>query len=153
MVTSLERRRPVAIDNIPSVRNSRFSRHFLATRETIFAGDDRQPFNVVKIRHTGPQCTPRAWERVQKTLSRFHFIYIEPQLGTPMLQFLEHLQSTRSLDNEEDEEDEEDEPDILDYPDALMSCPFCGRPFDEQDTLVTRGVLPPDHRPRPMGGV
>ena len=43
MVTSLERRRPVAIDNIPSVRNSRFSRHFLATRETIFAGDDRQP--------------------------------------------------------------------------------------------------------------
>ena len=111
-------------------------------------------FNVVKIRHTGPQCVPKAWERLQKTLSRFHFIYIEPQLGTPMLQYLEHLQSTRSLDNdEEDEEDEEDEPDILDYPDALMSCPFCGRPFDDQDTLVTRGVLPPDNRPRPMGGV
>ena len=47
MVTSLERRRPVAIDNIPSVRISRFSRHFLATRETIFAGDDRQPAGVV----------------------------------------------------------------------------------------------------------
>ena len=106
-------------------------------------------FNVVKIRHTGPQCVPKAWERLQKTLSRFHFIYIEPQLGNPMLQYLEHLQDTRSLDNDdEDEDDEEDEPNILDYPDALMSCPFCGRAFDDQDTLVTRGVLLPDNRPR-----
>ena len=70
-----------------------------------------------------------------------------------MRQFLEHLQRTRSPDIEEDdEEDEEDEPDIRDHPEALMTCPFCGRPFDEQDTLSTRGVLPPGHRPRPMGG-
>ena len=47
-----------------------------------------------------------------------------------------------------DDEDEEDEPNILDYPDALMSCPFCGRAFDDQDTLFTRGVLLPDNRPR-----
>ena len=92
-------------------------------------------FNIVKIRHTGPPCSPRAWERVQRTLSRFHFIYIEPQLGIPMLQFLEHLQRTRSPDIEEDdEEDEEDDPDIRDYPEVLLTCPFCGRPFDEQDT-------------------
>ena len=110
-------------------------------------------FNIVKIRHTGPPCSPRAWERVQRTLSRFHFIYIKPQLGIPMLQFLQHLQRTRSPDlDEDDEEDEEEDPDIRDYPDVLMTCPFCGHRFDEQDTLNTRGVLLPQHRPRPMGG-
>ena len=110
-------------------------------------------FNIVKIRHTGTQCAPRAWERVQRTLSQFHFIYIEPQLAIPMRQFLEHLKRTRSPEIEDDEDEEEDdEPDIRDHPGVLMTCPFCGRPFDEQDTLRTRGVLLPGHRPRPMGG-
>ena len=110
-------------------------------------------FNIVKIRHTGPPCTPRAWDRVRRTLSQFHFIYIEPQLGIPMLQFLQHLQRTRSPDlDEDDEEDEEEDPDIRDYPEVLMTCPFCGHRFDDQDTLRTRGVLLPGHRPRPMGG-
>ena len=110
-------------------------------------------FNIVKIRHTGPPCTPRAWDRVRRTLSQFHLIYIEPQLGEPMLQFLEHLQRTRTPDlDDDDEEDEEEDPDIRDYPDVLMTCPFCGHRFDEQDTLNTRGVLLPGHRPRPMGG-
>ena len=47
MVTLLERRRAVEFDNIPSVRISRFSRHFLATRETIFEGDDSKPIFLV----------------------------------------------------------------------------------------------------------
>ena len=46
-VTLLERRRAVEFDNIPSVRISRFSRHFLATRETIFEGDDSKPVREV----------------------------------------------------------------------------------------------------------
>ena len=48
MVTLLERRRAVAFDNIPSVRISRFSRHFLATRETIFEGYDSKPLKVAE---------------------------------------------------------------------------------------------------------
>ena len=66
-----------------------------------------------------------------------------------MLQYLEHLHDTRSLDSDdEDDDDEDDEPNILDYPEALMSCPFCYRAFDDQDILFTRGVLLPDNRPR-----
>ena len=41
MVTLMERRRAVAFDNIPSVRISRFSRHFLAIASPVFIHQNR----------------------------------------------------------------------------------------------------------------
>ena len=130
------------------LRNSHDLYHFKPILKEIYDGS--YMFNIVKIRHTGPPCTPRAWDTVRKTLSQFHLIYIEPQLGDPMLQYLEFLQ--RTLVPEDDEDDDDEDPDIRDYPDILMTCPFCGHHFDEQETLTTRGVLLPRQRPRPMGG-
>ena len=72
MVTLLERRRAVEFDNIPSVRNSRFSRHFLATRETIFAGDDRQPLKVVNL----PKIDNVQWPYLTYIITFFHLLYI-----------------------------------------------------------------------------
>ena len=70
------------------LRNFHDLHHFKPILNEIYDGSFM--FNVVKIHHTGPPCTPRAWDTVRKTLSQFHLIYIEPQLGEPMLQFLEY---------------------------------------------------------------
>ena len=108
--------------------------HFRPILDEIFNGSFM--FNILKVRHTGPSCTPGAWDTVRKTLSHYHLIYIEPQLGDPMLQYLEHLKQT--LDPEEDDDDEDDDdPDIRAYPNILMTCPFCGHHFDDQETLNT----------------
>ena len=123
--------------------------HFKPILDAIYDGSFM--FNVVKIRHTGPPCKPGAWDTVRKTLSKFYLIYIEPQLGDLMLQYLEHLKQTLDPEDEDDDTDDED-PDIRAYPNILMTCPFCGHHFDEQETLNTRGVLLPRQRPRPMGG-
>ena len=123
--------------------------HFKPILDEIFNGSFM--FNIIKVRHTGPPCTPGAWDTVRKTLSQYHLIYIEPQLGDPMLQYLELLKQTLDPEDEDDDEDDED-PDIRAYPNILMTCPFCGHHFDDQETLNTRGVLLPRQRPRPMGG-
>ena len=126
--------------------------HFRPILDEIFNGSFM--FNILKVRHTGPSCTPGAWDTVRKTLSHYHLIYIEPQLGDPMLQYLEHLKQTLDPEDDDDDDDDEedDDPDIRAYPNILMTCPFCGHHFDDQETLNTRGVLLPRQRPRPMGG-
>ena len=126
--------------------------HFRPILDEIFNGSFM--FNILKVRHTGPSCTPGAWDTVRKTLSHYHLIYIEPQLGDPMLQYLEHLKQTLDPEDDDDDDDDEedDDPDIRAYPNILMTCPFCGHHFDTQETLNTRGVLLPRQRPRPMGG-
>ena len=126
--------------------------HFRPILDEIFNGSFM--FNILKVRHTGPSCTPGAWDTMRKTLSHYHLIYIEPQLGDPMLQYLEHLKQTLDPEDDDDDDDDEedDDPDIRAYPNILMTCPFCGHHFDTQETLNTRGVLLPRQRPRPMGG-
>ena len=113
------------------------------------------PFNVIKVRHTGPSCRPEAWDTVRKTLSKYYWIYIEPQLRDTMLQYLEYLRQTlepEDDDDEDDDDEEDDDPDLRAYPSKLMTCPFCGHHFDAQETLVTRGVLFPRQLPHPLGG-
>ena len=113
------------------------------------------PFTVIKVRHTGPSCMPEAWDTVRKTSSKFYWIYIEPQLGDAMLQYLEQLRQTlepEEDDDENDDDEDDDEPDIRAQPRVLMTCPYCRHYFDDQETLVTRGVLFSRQRPRPLGG-
>ena len=128
--------------------------HFEPILNGIFNGGF--PFNVLKVRHSGPSCRPDAWEIIRKTLSKYYWIYIEPSLRDPMLQYLEHLKQTLEPEDDDDEdnddEEEDDDPDLRAYPSKLMSCPFCGHHFDIQETIITRGISFPQQPPHPLGG-
>ena len=92
-------------------------------------------FNIIKVRHTGTQCVPGSWEKVRRTLSLLHLIYIEPQLAKPMRQLLNHLKRVSSPANEDENEGDEDP---RNHPTCLMSCPFCGSLFQDQATRYIR---------------